>query len=78
MALTSLVVSQLLQTMALLPGDGYGYKSGISMAAAYVSATAALVLTTVTDANGDGLVNDEVVAILEMTFDGPHQCMACR
>lgn len=48
------------------------------MAAAYVSATAALALITVADANGDGLVDDEVVAILETTFDGPHRCMACR
>ena len=47
-----------------LPGDNYGYQSGTSMATAYVSAVAALALTTVTDANGDGFVNDEVASLL--------------
>ena len=61
-----------------LPGNEYGYKSGTSMAAAYVSATAASAFATVTDVNGDELLNDEVVAILERTFGGPDQGMAWR
>jgi len=48
-----------------LPGNSYGYQSGTSMAAAYVAAVAALALTTVTDANGDGQVNDEVATLLK-------------
>ena len=51
-----------------LPGNSYGYKSGTSMATAYVTAVAALTLSTVTDADGDGLVNDEVTEILKAVF----------
>jgi thermitase len=47
-----------------LPGNNYGYLSGTSMASAYASAVAALALTAVTDANGDGLVNDEAASLL--------------
>jgi len=61
-----------------LPSNDYGYKSGTSMAAAYVSATAASAFATVTDVNGNELLNDEVVAILETTFGAPDQSMACR
>jgi thermitase len=51
-----------------LPGNHYGYQSGTSMATAYVSAEAAAALATVTDTNGDGRVNDEVVALLTTLF----------
>lgn len=54
-----------------IPGNRYGYKTGTSMAAAYVSATAALDLATVTDANSDGQVNDEVVTLLKTDFANP-------
>jgi thermitase len=54
-----------------LPGNDYGYQSGTSMATAYVSAAAASALTTVTDINGDGLVNDEVAALLTTLFAVP-------
>jgi thermitase len=54
-----------------LPGNEYGYQSGTSMATAYVSAVAASALATVTDTNGDGLVNDEVVALLTTLFAMP-------
>lgn len=54
-----------------LPGDSYGYKSGTSMATAYVTAVAALTLSTVTDADGDGFVNDEVTEILKALFALP-------
>jgi thermitase len=47
-----------------IPGNNYGYQSGTSMATAFVSAVAALALPTVTDANGNGLVNDEVTSLL--------------
>jgi len=54
-----------------LPGNKYGYMSGTSMATAYVTAVAALILTTATDANGDGLVNDEVAALLKTLLAMP-------
>jgi thermitase len=54
-----------------LPGNSYGYKSGTSMATAYVTAVAALTYSTVTDADGDGLVNDEVTEILKAVFALP-------
>jgi len=54
-----------------LPGNQYGYQSGTSMATAYVSAVAALALNTVTDTNGNGFVNDEVVALLTTLFAMP-------
>jgi len=54
-----------------LPGNEYGYKSGTSMAAACVTAAAALSFTTVTDVNGDGFLNDEVTDALEALFGMP-------
>jgi thermitase len=54
-----------------LPGNKYGYESGTSMATAYVSAVAALAYDTVTDTNGDGSVNDEVVALVTKFFAMP-------
>ena len=43
-----------------LPGNGFGYKTGTSAAAAHVSGVAALVISVAWDRNGDGAVNDEV------------------
>jgi thermitase len=54
-----------------VPGNGYGYKSGTSMATAYVTAVAALTYATVTDVNGDGRVNDEVDDVLKTVFALP-------
>jgi thermitase len=51
-----------------VPGNSYSYKSGTSMATAYVTAMAALMLDTVTDANGNGFVNDEVATQLKAFF----------
>lgn len=51
-----------------LPGNGYGYLSGTSMATAYASAVAASLLNTATDINGDGFVNDEVTTLLKVLF----------
>jgi len=48
-----------------LPDDGYGYKTGTSFATPYVSGLAALLFSVVTDANGDGKLNDEVRAAIE-------------
>ena len=48
-----------------LPGNTYGYKSGTSFAAAYVSGMAALLFPLVTDENGNGFLNDEVRAAIE-------------
>lgn len=54
-----------------LPGNEYGYKSGTSMATAFVSAVAAHLYTVATDANGDGKVNDEVAEALKAIFALP-------
>ena len=43
-----------------LPGNQYGYETGTSAAGAHVSGVAALVFSVAGDANGDGVVNDEV------------------
>jgi thermitase len=51
-----------------LPGNSYGYNSGTSMATAYVTAVTALMLDTVADTDGDGLVNDEITAVLKADF----------
>jgi len=48
-----------------LPDDGYGYKTGTSFAAPYVSGLATLLFSVVTDTNGDGKLNDEVRAVIE-------------
>jgi thermitase len=52
-----------------LPINDYGYKSGTSMAAAYVSGMAGLLFTVVSDANRNGFVNDEVRAAIENSCD---------
>lgn len=54
-----------------LPGNNYGYQSGTSMATACVSAVAASALAIVTDTNSDGLVSDEVAALLTTLFPIP-------
>jgi thermitase len=51
-----------------LPSNSYGYQSGTSMAAAYATAAAALVLDKMADAEGNGCVHDEVSANLRAFF----------
>jgi thermitase len=53
------------QIYSTLPDDDYGYKTGTSQAAAYVSGVAALLYSIAVDSNGDGKVNDEVRAAIE-------------
>jgi thermitase len=53
-----------------LPGNKYGYKSGTSMAAAYVSGVAGLLFGLEKDANNDGRLNDEVRTAIENGCDG--------
>jgi thermitase len=54
---------------SILPGNTYGYKHGTSFAAAYVSGLAALLFPAVTDADGDGWLNDEVRQAIESACD---------
>lgn len=53
------------------PGNTYGYRSGTSMATAYATAAAALLLDNVSDANGNGFVSDEVAGKLKAAFALP-------
>jgi len=52
-----------------LPDNCYGYKSGTSMAAAYVAGVAGLLFSVVCDANDSGLLNDEVRDAIENNCD---------
>ncbi len=54
-----------------LPHDSYGYYNGSSMAAAYVSAVSAMAFNAVSDEDGDGYLNDEVVEMVTGLFDRP-------
>ena len=58
------------QINSTVPGGGYGEKSGTSMASPHVAGTAALVIATgISDANGNGRINDEVRQRLDETAD---------
>jgi subtilisin family serine protease len=48
-----------------VPGNHYEYKSGSSMATAYVSALAALTLSGLSDAGGDGRISAEILYSLK-------------
>jgi thermitase len=48
-----------------LPDNSYGYETGTSVAAAHVSGLAALLLSVVSDNNGNGRTNDEVRRAIE-------------
>ena len=48
-----------------MPDNEYGYKTGTSFATAYISGLAAILFDTLSDANGNGYLNDEVKAALE-------------
>jgi len=50
-----------------LPNNQYGYKTGTSQAAAYVTGLAVLLYGMATDSDGDGWVNDEVRSAIEST-----------
>lgn len=53
------------QIYSTLPDNEYGYKTGTSQAAAYVTGLAAFLYSIATDSDGDGLVNDEVRSAIE-------------
>ena len=52
-----------------LPDNDYGFMSGTSMATAYAAGLAGLLFTVVTDANGNGRLNDEVRDAIENSSD---------
>jgi thermitase len=54
-----------LNIFSTLPANKYGYKTGTSFAAAYVSGVAAMLFNIASDTNGNGQVNDEVRAAIE-------------
>jgi subtilisin family serine protease len=51
-----------------LPDNRYGYKTGTSCAAAYVSGIAALLLSVVKDTNSNNRLNDEVRKLIETGY----------
>jgi thermitase len=54
-----------LNILSTLPHGCYGYRTGTSPAAAYVSGLAVLAFRRATDENGNGRINDEVRAAVE-------------
>ena len=51
-----------------LPGNQYGYETGTSFAAAYVSGFVALLFNVVSDTNGNGYLNDDVRNAVEKSI----------
>ena len=52
-----------------LPGNDYGYKSGTSMATAFAAGVAGMLFSVVSDADGNGRLNDEVRNTIENSCD---------
>ncbi len=59
------VAAQGYQIYSTLPNNEYGYNTGTSQAAAYVTGIAVLLYSIAIDGDGDGRVNDEVRAAIE-------------
>jgi thermitase len=58
-----------LSIYSTMPGGQYYYKHGTSMACPHVAGLAGLLFSTTMDANGNGMLNDEVRSTIEVTCD---------
>jgi len=56
------------QIYSALPDNEYGYETGTSFAAGYISGIAALLMDIVSDSNGNGRINDEITSIIKYGY----------
>jgi len=59
------VIAPGINIYSTLPDNSFGYKSGTSMATAYVAGVAGLLFTRAIDVNDNGILNDEVRYMIE-------------
>lgn len=56
------------QIYSALPGNEYGYETGTSFAAGYVSGIAALLMGITSDLNSNGRINDEITSLIKSGY----------